>query len=45
MGSGAKSASGVRYLRRSMNMRNLNRGAENEQQSAKNAQSHPPGVS
>ncbi len=45
MGRGAESAPGVRDVCRRMNMRDLNRRAKNQQQSAAKSKGEPPRVS
>ena len=45
MGRGTESAPGVRNVCRRMNMRDLNRRAENQQQSAAKSKGEPPRVS
>jgi hypothetical protein len=45
MSGGAKSAPGVRYVRTSMNVRDLNGCAKNQKQSTAKSKDDPPGVS
>ena len=45
MRSRAKSTPGVRYVCRSMNVRDLNRRAENQQQCTAKSKDDPPGAS
>ncbi len=45
MSGGAKCAPGVRYVCPSMNVRDLNRRAKNQQQSTAKSKDDPPGAS